>query len=184
MTLINRREIIASITGSPFTGIGWKPFPLPVDWNVADEVHQDIIATGKLRLEHIQALYEHYDDFGRNELNDLTAIILANAGRPVNVSHEIPVEPSKDWLGDLEAQIESMKEDNQAWPGEHSAQDFHNERMKAQRHNSWTHDDPYLNGQRYRNNWDDAPGQDPKTGYEFEYYGGDGEIEHATLKDV
>jgi hypothetical protein len=172
MTLINRREMTVSTAESPFTGVGWKPSPLPIDWNVADEVHQDIIATGKLRLEHLQALYHHYDmnyaDF--YNLNDTIIVPTGN--------QEVPVKPTNDWKEDLKTTIENMEVDNRDWPDEHSEEDFDNIRIQTQRNSDWLgiRKDPYILGHRFWN-------PDGTTGYELEYQVSGGKLEYIRMND-
>jgi hypothetical protein len=172
MTLINRREMTVSTAGSPFTGVGWKPSPLPIDWNVADEVHQDIIATGKLRLEHLQALYHHYD-MNYAEFYNLTDAIIVPPG-----NQEIPVKSGTAWKEDLKTTIENMEADNDFWHDEHSEEDFDNIRRLAPRYSDWSsiHNDPYIGGDRYRND-------DGETGYELEYQVLGGNLEYISAKD-
>ena len=175
MTLINRREMTVSTAGSPFTGVGWKPSPLPIDWNVADEVHQDIIATGKLRLEHLQALYHHYDmNYGK----------LLNLMSWVNEKQEIPVKSGTAWKEDLKTTIENMEADNRDWPDEHSEEDFDNIRRLAPRYSDWSsiHNDPYIGGGRYRNDEPQGHGFG-ETGYELEYQVLGGNLEYISAKD-
>ena len=165
MTLINRREMTVSTAG--FTGVGWKPSPLPIDWNVADEVHQDIIATGTLRAEHLQALYHHYDIYGFWLSIELST------------DQEIPVKCGTAWEEDLKTRIEDMEADNRYCPGEHSEEDFDNIRRLARRYSNWfgIDEDPYIGGSRY---WNQIDGE---TGYELEYQVSGDDLEYISAKD-